>query len=181
MSRAARRLRGRVLDWKFLAALAFLLMVAYLVIGGYTEQVAKGRRIDQLIHIGQDKDKDAEAARKAASQERDRLLANQERLLRAIRNQERRQAAFGRYLKAAGVTLNIPDALKDQTNGAAGGRKDHTNTAAGAPKDHTNRPPKTSPKPGPPDSPSPEPGGPAPPPPPNPVQDLLDRLKGLIP
>lgn len=178
MTRAA-RVRGRVLDWKFLAALAFLLMVAYLVIGGYTEQVAKGRRIDSLIAQGQEKDRKAEVARLQASQERDRLRHNQERLLRLLRLQIRRQEALGRYLLRQGVTLNIPDRL---LTSPPANKEPSSRTTPASPKTVPNAQHHT-PKPPPPGGPSPPPGGGAPPPPaqPNPVQDLLDTVKGLIP
>lgn len=174
----AAAIRGRVLDWKFLAALAFLLMVAYLVIGGYTEQVAKGKRIDQLIAIGQHKDKDAERARAAASRERDALRHNQERLLRLLRQQNRRQAALGKYLLDHGVTLNIPDALLDSP---PANKEPSSRRTPASPKTVPPAQNHASPKPGRPDSTSPEPGRPAPTAPPNPVQGLLDQLEGLLP
>jgi len=175
VSRAA-AIRKHVLDWKFLAALAFLIMVTYLVVGGYTEQVAKGRRIDALIAQGRAKDQAADQAATAASKERDRLLANQERLLRLVRQQNRRQAAFGKYLKDAGVTLNIPDSLKAPSDSPQAnknsGRRPHAGGASSVPSEQ-------NPKPGQPGGPSPPPGRPAPQP--NPVQDLLDKLRGQVP
>lgn len=81
-------MRGyRTLDWRFWVALAGCLMVAYLVIGGYQDNVHKGHRIDALIAAAQDADAQQAEADADASAERQALLVNQQRLLRLYRHQ----------------------------------------------------------------------------------------------
>jgi hypothetical protein len=102
----------RTLDWRFWVALAGCLMVAYLVIGGYQDNVRKGNRIDALIAAAQDANQQQAEADTRASQERQALLANQERLLRLYRHQGRALENLGQrmdgllaYLSANGIPV----------------------------------------------------------------------------
>lgn len=104
-------MRGyRTFDWRFWVALTACLMVAYLVIGGYQDNVAKGKRIDHLISDAREADANQEAANKRASAERRSLLRNQDRLLHLYRVQVRRQAALLAYLDAQGI--QVPDEFR---------------------------------------------------------------------
>lgn len=102
----------RTLDWRFWVALTGCLMVTYLVVGGYQDNVRKGKRIDSLIHAAQAADAQQAAADARASEERQDLLRNQARLLRLYRHQVRRQealderlAALLAYLRAHGIQV----------------------------------------------------------------------------
>jgi hypothetical protein len=106
-------MRGhRTFDWRFFVALAACLMVAYLVVGGYQDNVRKGQRIDRLIAAGQAADARAAHDAANASTERQALLANQDRLLRLYRHQVRRQERLDArltnllaYLRAQGIAV----------------------------------------------------------------------------
>lgn len=93
--------RTRTLDWRFLAMLAFLLMVAYLVLTGVVairDSAEKGHRIDSLIAAGQQADADA-------SRERQALLDAQHRLLERLDAYDARQRDLLAYLRAHGIEI----------------------------------------------------------------------------
>lgn len=93
-------MKQRTLDWRWWVSLAACLMVAYLVVGGYQDNVAKGHRIDALIQDGREADAHQAEADARASLERQALLRNQDRLLRLYRHQVRRQEALDNRLSA---------------------------------------------------------------------------------
>lgn len=93
-------------------ALAACLMVGYLVVGGYQDNVHKGQRIDHLIEQAQAADQAQAEADARASTERQALLANQRRLLRLYRDQRhdlqatvRRLDGLLAYLQAHGIQV----------------------------------------------------------------------------
>lgn len=186
--RGPREDRPRLLDWRFWVALAGLLMVAYLVVGGYQDNVAKGKRIDTLISLTKAKDDRAEAAavrasraQAAASKERDALLANQRELLQELRRLENRQERTLAYLAEQGLpppTAQELERVSPPTNRNGPGPTD----AGGGqtrPKEQETRPRPTRPggAAAPPETPPPgQPGPPEERPRRNPVRDLLDNL-----
>lgn len=102
----------RTLDWRFFVALMATLMVAYLVVGGYQDNVEKGHRIDRLIAAAEAQDQATAKAAADASAERQALLVNQRRLLRqAAHTQDRlhaledRQARLLAYLEDLGIQV----------------------------------------------------------------------------
>lgn len=93
--------RPRIFDWRFLAMLAFLLMVSYLVLTGVTaiqQNAEKGRQIDSLIAAG-------ERANADATRQRDDLLAAQRRLLSRLDAYDARQRALLAYLRRHGIDI----------------------------------------------------------------------------
>lgn len=91
----------RTLDWRFLAMLAFLLMVAYLVVTGVSaiqQNSEKGHQIDALITAAQQADADA-------TRQRDDLLAAQRVLLSRIDAYDARQQALLQYLRKHGIDI----------------------------------------------------------------------------
>lgn len=172
---------ARTLDWRFLVALAFLLLVAFVLVGGYQASVRKDDRIAQLIDQGA-KDRAAATARaEQASRERDELLETAQDL-------ERRLAALLAFLAAQG--LQVPPAVTDQSSAEL--PQPNKSKAAGVDLEDPETSPKeqNGPRPrgaaGAPQPPTPGPGAPGPDAPteqrPTPVRDLVDGLlEGLTP
>ena len=133
--------RPRTFDWRFLAMLAFLLMVGYLVTTGVVaiqQNAEKGRQIDSLIAAGQRADD-------AAARQRDELLAAQHRLLTRLDAYDARQRRLLAYLRRHGIDIpprfiEVPVAVRPVgPTGPSGG---------GAPtQEPPVKPPSTPPKP----------------------------------
>jgi len=88
-------------DWRFLAMLAFLLMVGYLVLTGVVaiqQNAEKGRQIDALVASARQDAKDAAAERRD-------LLASQRALLSRIDSYDARQRALLAWLRKNGIDI----------------------------------------------------------------------------
>jgi hypothetical protein len=129
--------RPRTFDWRFLAMLAFLLMVGYLVLTGVVaiqQNAEKGRQIDALISASQQADR-------SATRQRDALLASQRRLLSRLDSSEAQQRALLEYLRRHGVdipTRFIEVPVSRQPSGAGVQRP-----GGGVPGVPATRPPKS--------------------------------------
>lgn len=91
----------RTFDWRFLAMLAFLVMVCYLVLTGVTaiqQNAEKGHQIDALISAAAEQDA-------AASQERAELRGTQKQLLHRLTAYEQRQRALLEWLREHGIDI----------------------------------------------------------------------------
>lgn len=102
------RERRRFLDWRFLVALCFLLVVvgaAWRGIEQSQEIKDKGHRIDTLIQTVQREQADADASQDAATLERDQLLDNQRAMLNRMRSMEREMRALRHWLNEQGIDL----------------------------------------------------------------------------
>lgn len=180
-----RRLR-HLMDWRLILATAAAILAVAVVVLAFQSRAAKDQQIADLIQDGRDQDKAAAISREQASQERQALLTQAQRLTRLYRDLLAKQTALLEYLEREGI--QVPQVLADRkSSGPArpeSGRSsasDGKSSGAIAP-DGSNggaaAPPNT-PGPGGPGAPSPAPGPPAPGPP-TPVRDLLDELlKGL--
>jgi hypothetical protein len=98
----------RTVDWRFLLALAFALMVSYLAYAGWAgieESKDKSTRIDTLIDAVHDREQVIELERTAAARERRRLLYNQRLLVDYTKSLADRQAALLEYLHRHGIEI----------------------------------------------------------------------------
>lgn len=178
----------RVLDWRFLAAVGVCLLVVWTVYSSARAFQAKDRQIDRLIQSGHEQAQDARQGRATATRERDRLLAQQARLVRLYRDLLARQDALLAYLQREGIPVpqNLepvsPSAHKSSPRAPTAGQVLPVHKEQKQPRPGTGAPAPPPPhKPGPPGEPPPRPGGPAPTHPPTPVRDLLGTLEGLLP
>lgn len=97
----ARRRKTRVLDWRFLAALTFMMLVAYFVFGG----LAAIRENAQLVTAVQRQTQNSKDARETAAAQRQSLLDAQQQLLRQNARLQRKQDELLAYLRDNGITL----------------------------------------------------------------------------
>lgn len=113
--------RARLVDWKFWVALAFAIMVTYLVWVGYSSYADKQDLQDALTsqQSREDaKDRIAAAERAAATAERDVLLQKQNELLDQLQTFQRKQDKLLDYLREQGIV--IPGAFTSGPAGANG-------------------------------------------------------------